>query len=114
MKLQTGIPARRDGTLKVQGLNGEVYVLRMDADGVLTGEVGDEATVAHLLGTGNFYPANPEDFDAAWRLAGDGMDADGDGDGDGDIEQAVGGLPVEANSPLKPLPNAKAGGKPKK
>ena len=129
MKLQTSIPARRDGTLNVQGLNGKAYAFSTDADGVLTGEVDDEATVAHLLGTGNFYPENPEDFDAALRLAGDdqgegdgegdvggeGDDAgdDGDADGDDEIEQPAGGLPVEANSPLKPLPDAKAGGKPK-
>lgn len=133
MKLQTSIPARRDGTLTVQGLDGKAYKFTTDADGVLTGEVEDEATVAHLLGTGNFYPENPEDFDAALRLAaeGDGNDS-GEGEGEGhdanqaaddaddeqddeaDDEAAVGAaLPVEANSPLKPLPDAKAGGKPK-
>jgi hypothetical protein len=135
MKLQTSIPARRDGTLTVQGLDGKAYKFATDADGVLTGEVEDEATVAHLLGTGNFYPENPEDFDAALRLAaeGDGDDTgEGEGEGEGhdanqaaddaDDEQddeaadeaAVGAaLPVEANSPLKPLPDVKAGGKPK-
>ncbi len=121
MKLQTSIPARRDGTLNVQGLDGKAYAFVTDADGVLTGDVDDEATAAHLLNTGNFYPENPEDFDAALRLAGDdqgkgdeGDEGDESGDaGDDDIEQPAGGLPVEANSPRKPLPDAKAGGKPK-
>lgn len=133
MKLQTSIPARRDGTLTVQGLDGKAFKFTTDADGVLTGDVDDEATVAHLLGTGNFYPENPEDFDAALRLAGEGEgDDSGEGEGEGhdanqaaddaddeqddeaDDEAAVGAaLPVEANSPLKPLPDAKAGGKPK-
>lgn len=135
MKLQTSIPARRDGTLTVQGLDGKAYKFTTDADGVLTGEVEDEATVAHLLGTGNFYPENPEDFDAALRLAAEG-DGDDSGEGQGEVEgsdadQTDGdandeqddeaddetavstAMPVEANSPLKPLPDAKAGGKPK-
>lgn len=134
MKLQTSIPARRDGTLTVQGLDGKAYKFTTDADGVLTGDVDDEATVAHLLGTGNFYPENPEDFDAALRLAGEGEgddsgegegevpddanqaadDADDEQDDEADDEAAVAAaMPVEANSPLKPLPDAKAGGKPK-
>ena len=85
MKLQTSIPARRDGTLTVQGLDGKAYKFATDADGVLTGEVEDEATVAHLLGTGNFYPENPEDFDAALRLAAEG-DGDDTGEGEGEGE----------------------------
>jgi hypothetical protein len=120
MKLQTSIPARRDGTLTVQGLDKKAYPFTLDAEGVLTGDVEDEATVAHLLATDNFYPVNPEDYDAALQLAAGGQGGEGEGDdgeggeGDDDIEQPAGGLPVEANSPLKPLPDAKAGGKPRK
>ena len=115
MKLQTSIQARRDGTLTVQGLDKRAYVFAPDAEGVLTGDVEDEATVAHLLGTGNFYPENAEDYDAALKLAGTDGDGDGDGDeGDDDTEQPEGGMPVEANSPLKPLPDPKAGGRPAK
>lgn len=116
MKLQTSIPARRDGTLTVQGLDKKAYQFALDAEGVLTGDVQDEATVAHLLATGNFYPENPEDFDAALRLAGDGQDQ-GDEEEDGldgdDAEQSPDALPVESNSPLKPLADPKAGGKAK-
>lgn len=111
MKLQTSIQARRDGTLTVQGLDGKSYGFTKDAEGVLTGDVADEATVAHLLAGGDFYPENPEDYDAAQALLprGDGDEGDeGDGDETGD------GLPVEANSPLKPLPAPKAGGKQRK
>jgi hypothetical protein len=75
-----------------------------------------------LLATDNFYPVNPEDYDAALQLAAGAQGGEGEGDGnedgeggegDDDIEQPAGGLPVEANSPLKPLPDAKAGGKPR-
>ena len=110
MKLQTSIQARRDGTLNVQGLDGKTYGFAKDADGVLTGDVEDEATVSHLLGGGHFYPANSGDFDAALRLM---PKADDEGDGD-EGDEASDGLPVEANSPLKPLPDPKAGGKPRK
>lgn len=113
MKLQTSIQPRRDGTLNVQGLDGKTYSFAKDADGVLTGEVSDEATVAHLLSSTDFYPANPEDFDAAQALLPQG-DGEGD-DGEGEEGDNTGnGLPVEANSPLKPLAAPKAGGKPRK
>lgn len=108
MKLQTSIQPRRDGTLNVQGLDGKTNGFAKDGEGVLTGEVTDEATLAHLLAGGDFYPANPEDFDAAQALLPklDGDDGEGDdGDDTGD------GLPVEANSPPKPLADAKAGGR---
>ncbi len=113
MKLQTSIQPRRDGTLNVQGLDGKTYGFAKDAEGVLTGDVADEATVAHLLAGGDFYPENPEDYDAAQALLpkGDGEGDDGEGE-DGD--DTGDGLPVEANSPLKPLADAKAGGKPRK
>ncbi len=113
MKLQTSIQARRDGTLTVQGLDGKPYTFTKDAEGVLTGDVTDEATVAHLLAGGDFYPENPEDYDAAMALVpkdedeGDEVDEDDEGEGEG-------GLPVEANSPLKPMADPKAGGKPRK
>lgn len=112
MILQTAIPARRDGTLTVHGLDKNIYKFTPDADGVLTGDVSDEATVAHLLATGNFYPSNPEDYDAALQLAG-GKDTEDEKDEDDESESPETALPVEANSPLKPLPNPKAGGKQK-
>jgi len=112
MKLQTSIQARRDGTLTVQGLDGKSYGFTKDAEGALTGDVTDEATVAHLLAGGDFYPENPEDYDAAQALLPKDED-EGDEYEDGD-DEGQGGLPVEANSPLKPLPDAKAGGKPRK
>ena len=111
MKLQTSIQPRRDGTLNVQGLDGQAYTFLPDADGVLTGDVTHEPTVAHLLGTGNFYPEDPEDFDSALRLADPGgADEDAEVDGE-DEDMPADAMPVEANSPLKPLPDPKAGGR---
>lgn len=120
MKLQTSIPPRRDGTLNVTGLDGQTYAFAKGEDGELVGDVTDEATVAHLLAGGMFFPADPADFDAALELTkvpGDGDDeqdgenqASGDdqGDEDGDDEQGdMNAMPVEAATPPASKRNAR-------
>lgn len=67
MLLQTTIPARRDGTVLVDGLDGRKYVFSAGADG-LECEVGHQDTVAMLVKSGMFYPANPGDYDVALDL----------------------------------------------
>ena len=69
MKLQTSIQPRRDGTVKVAGLDGKTYVFTPDADGELSADVGDDGTVAHLLAGGLFWPADEEDHGSALALA---------------------------------------------
>ena len=111
MKLQTSIPPRRDGTVRVLGLDRQTYVFVAGEDGELTGEVTDEATVAFLLESQNFWPADPEDAERALDLVkkpaaegeegGDGDDDDGDDDGEDD-EDAPPALPIEANTPPAP------------
>lgn len=119
MKLQTSIPPRRDGTLNVTGLDGQTYAFAKGEDGELVGDVTDEATVAHLLAGGMFFPADPADFDAALELTkvpGDDDEQDGEGqasgddqgDEDGDDEQGdMNAMPVEAATPPAPKRNAR-------
>lgn len=116
MKLQTSIPPRRDGTVKVQGQDRQTYVFAAGPDGELACDVEDEATIAHLLATDQFYPANPEDADRALELvqsaSRDGDEDEGgagDLDDDDELEDAGnGGLPLEANTPPQVSPDRAA------
>ena len=98
MKLQTSIPPRRDGTVKVTGQDRQTYVFAAGPDGELTADVADEATVAHLLATGNFWPADEADQEQALELV---KQAQGDDEDEDDEDEPEGGLPVEANTPPK-------------
>lgn len=100
MKLQTNIPPRRDGTVTVLGQDRQTYVFAADDDGLLTGDVADEATIAALLATGNFWPADESDAEQALTLVKQAQAAD-EPDEDDDDEEAEGGLPVEANTAPK-------------
>lgn len=106
MKLQTSIKPRRNGTVTVLGQDRQTYVFVADDDGLLTGDVADEATIAALLATGNFWPADEGDAEQALALVKEAEKAaradedDGD-DGDDDEEEAADALPVESNTPPK-------------
>ena len=104
MKLQTSIPPRRDGTVRVLGLDRQTYVFVAGEDGELTGEVTDEATVAFLLESQNFWPADPEDAERALDLVkATEPDEGGEDDAEGDDEDIpADALPVEANTPPAP------------
>jgi len=113
MKLQTSIAPRRDGTVRVSGLDRQTYVFAPGPDGELTCDVTDEATVAALLATQNFWPADPEDADHALNLVKkttqpDGGEPGGDDDLDDDEEEVADALPVEANTPPAPKRAKKA------
>ena len=99
MKLQTSIKPRRDGTVRATGVDGKtVYVFAPDEVGELVADVDCEQTVAMLLGTGQFEPVDPADFDKAGELVKpheeDEDEVDDDED-DGDMNA----MPVEANTP---------------
>ena len=111
MKLQTTIPARRDGTVIVQGLYGQRYVFTKDQDSELSCDVTDDATVAHLLAGKSFWPADERDAEAALKLLDAADDSDDDADFD-DGDDEADGLPQEANTPPKSI--AKPGRKPRK
>lgn len=95
MRLQTNIPPRRDGTVTVLGQDRQTYVFTADDEGLLSADVADEATVAALLATGHFWPADADDAEQALALV---KQAQGD---DEDEDEPEGGLPVEANTPPK-------------
>lgn len=99
MKLQTSIKPRRDGTVTVLGQDRQTYVFAADDEGLLSADVADEATVAALLATGHFWPADADDAQQALALV---KQAQGDDeDEDEDDDEPEGGLPVEANTAPK-------------
>lgn len=116
MKLQTEIKPRRDGTVKVSGLDGKSYTFQPDEAGDLVCNVEHEQTVAWLLSTQNFFPADAADFGRALGLTGGGagqplqvqqvklgadLDDDGDdaGGGHDDLSDRPAPLPIEAGTP---------------
>ena len=99
MKLQTNIPPRRDGTVTVLGQDRQTYVFAADDEGLLSADVADEATVAALLATGHFWPADADDAEQALALV---KQAQGDDEDDEDDEdEPEDALPVEANTAPK-------------
>lgn len=110
MKLQTSIKPRRDGTVTVLGQDRKTYVFAADDDGLLSADVADEATVAALLATGHFWPADADDAEQALALVKEAEKTARAEDGDDDDEEEPqDGLPVEANTPPK-----RRGGRPRK
>lgn len=105
MKLQTSISLRRDGTIKLRGLDGAEYVFTADAQGDVVCDVTDDETVVHLLSTRAdfFWPASEADYDEAKRLLGDAdLDDELDlpDDEDDEPELPPGADPLaEANTP---------------
>lgn len=108
MKLQTSIQPRRDGTVRAAGQDSQTYVFVPGPDGELTCDVTDDATVAQLLSTGNFWPADPEDFDTALSLAKSDEEEDEKEADDEEDEVPEGSLPVEAETPPAPKRAGKA------
>ena len=109
MKLQTSIKPRLDGTVIVDGKDGQTYTFEQDESGDLTGEIPHEETVAHLLAGGLFYPADPADFEAAVALAATANSpAEPEADEGGEDEVDMTALPIEDNTPPSRKPPRKA------
>lgn len=118
MKLQTSIKPRRDGTVRVVGLNGETYVFERDNEGEMSADVPHDATVAHLLDGGLFWPADEEDHSKALSLAslpaGAGPTGDGPtGDGGSTTPPVTAVATTPAPAPASEPQRAKPGPKPK-
>ncbi len=79
MKIQTSIKPRLDGTVKVIGQDGQKYEFVADQHGELCCDVTHKKTVAHLVATGNFWPADESDFDSAIQLTKTETDATPEG-----------------------------------
>lgn len=115
MKLHTSIQPRRDGTVNVKGLDGQPYAFTRDDDGELACEIEHEPTLAFLLASENFYPANAEDHGRAVAIVApeagaDEDDEDDEDDADDEVETEVvnGGLPIEAGTPPMVAPDLAA------
>jgi len=102
VKLQTSIKPRRDGTVTVLGQDRQTYVFAAGPDGELTADVADESTVAHLLATGNFWPADEADQEQALELVKQAQKADEADEDDDEDEADDNALPVEAETPPAP------------
>ncbi len=112
MKLSTSIPPRRDGTVRVRGLDDQTYIFTPGDDVEMVGTIEHEPTVAFLLQGGLFYPADPGDYEAALRLAGADEDEPEEDDKDDD-EAGASALPVEANTPPVAAPARRRGRPPR-
>lgn len=71
MFLETTIKPRSDGCVIASLDDDTTYTFTPGEDGTLSCEVLDDAHVAYLVGTENFYPANPDDFAVAASLVAD-------------------------------------------
>lgn len=76
MKLYTDIPPRLDGTVIYEGATTH-YVFQPDDSGRLAADVEDKRDLARALRSGDFYPAHPDDEDAAANVVeGAGVEAE--------------------------------------
>lgn len=97
MKLSTEIKPRTDGTVRVQGEDGQTYVFKGEE---LECEIADEATVKRLLGLGTFFPASDADHEAALALMDDDIEDDGGEDDQADPDAP----PIETGVTATPAP----------
>lgn len=107
MKIETMILARKDGTVTAD-VGGEKYTFKADAGGALVCEVENPAHIAALVNTGNFYPADGEDFETAAALM-DPVYTEADGSGSAEAEAEEAGEEIEATAEDKPASPAKSG-----
>lgn len=103
MKIEANIKPRRDGTVKA-AFGPVEYVFAADEDGRLVAEVGVDEHIADLLNTGNFIPADDEDFAIAAAIASPEIGDDEDdeemqGGADVDPDSIPMAPPVEENTP---------------
>lgn len=100
MLLVTTIPPNADGFVMPEF--GKVsYKFLPNEEGDLVAEVDNDGHVAHLLGTGNFYPHDEADFQAATDIIGDQDDREEDEEEDfeGEGETEPDAAPLEALTP---------------
>lgn len=112
MKLHTSIPARRNGTVTLTGLDGRAYVFTRDAEGELSASIEHAPTAALLLEGGLFYPADDADYAQALSLTAPANESADEGADEGADEDEGGALPLEAHTPPKPA-RARSGAKAK-
>ena len=95
MKLTTSIQPRRDGTVTATAPGGDKFVFKAGPSGDLECDVADEAAIAALLQTGNFYPADEADFEQALSV----IKPVGEGGEDADAKTQGETLPASLTAP---------------
>ena len=110
MKIETVIPLRKDGTVKVTAPGGASYLFALDDQGRVVHDVEDQADIAWMLSLGDFFPAEEGDFDAAIAMTGAAgveptpeqlaaMD-DAELDDEGDDPATLDAAPIEEPTPV--------------
>lgn len=103
MKIETVIPLRKDGTVKVTTPTGAAYLFAVDEQGRVVSEVSDEGDIGWILTLGEFFPAEDSDFDEALEITApppiEGDEGEAPPDDDAGDENAA---PVEVPTPPKP------------
>ena len=96
MRLETCIPPRKDGTVKVHIDGDDIsYVFKPDELGVMVAEVENEAHIAFLISLGDdFLPADEADFETANAL----ISAPPDEDAADDVEDEADDDIVDQNA----------------
>lgn len=99
MKIETVIPLRKDGTVKVTAPSGTAYLFSSDDAGRVVADIADQNDAGWFLSLGDFFPADDSDFDAALELtnAAPVEDDEGEPDEEGDMNAA----PVETPLPKR-------------
>jgi len=105
MKIETNVPARKDGTVRVAAPSGAIVFVPVD--GCLVADVDNKDDLAFLLALVDFYPADESDHDVAQALMEEAA-ADAPVDGDDDLPDDDGdenAAPVEV--PTEPKPKSR-------
>lgn len=68
MLIETTIPLRKDGTVRLTCASGNKYEFRDNGTGTGAAEIGDEGDIRYALNLQEFYPADDADHDAAERI----------------------------------------------
>jgi hypothetical protein len=92
MLIETIIKPRRDGTVTHEQA-GVKWTFMPDVSGRLVCEIEDTAVISRLLATGNFFPSDENDLNAAAALLAQEEDYE-------DENEVIGnGAPIESNTP---------------
>lgn len=68
MKIETTIPLRKDGTVRMTCPSGAKHVFKDNGEGVGLLELDAEADIAYILSFPEFYPSEDEDIEQASAL----------------------------------------------
>lgn len=110
MKLVCTVQANEEGHVTAE-LGKAKYIFENE-NGELVAEVDNEAHVAHLLSTGNFYPYDEVDYQQASNILSQESDDDEFDSANGFDEPLndpidPNAMPLEAETPLKPARKSK-------